>query len=125
MNTRTTILRSLVVCIALGSVACGTTKGAGLGGEVPGSGNVQTETRDTAAFEAVAFEYPADIVIQQGEKDTVVIEAEDNLVPQLSTDVTIGIHCVESDDGLAMYTSAMAPSTSAQPKSLLTRTHTS
>ncbi len=90
MNTRTSLLVALVLCTALAAAACAPTKGAGLGGAVPGSGNVQTETRDTGAFEAVAFEYPADITIQQGEKDTVVIEAEDNLLQQLSTEVTSG-----------------------------------
>ncbi len=90
MNTRTSLLVALVLCTALAAAACAPTKGAGLGGAVPGSGNVQTETRDTGAFEAVAFEYPADITIQQGEKDTVVIQAEDNLLQQLSTEVTSG-----------------------------------
>ncbi len=90
MNTRTSLLVALVLCTAFAAAACAPTKGAGLGGAVPGSGNVQTETRDTGAFEAVAFEYPADITIQQGEKDTVVIQAEDDLLQQLSTEVTSG-----------------------------------
>ncbi len=90
MNTITSLLRALVLCTALIAGACAPTRGAGLGGAVPGSGNVQTETRDTGAFEVVAFEYPADISIQQGEKDTVVIEAEDNLLQQLSADVSSG-----------------------------------
>lgn len=90
MNRRTSLLRVLVLCTASVVAACAPTKGAGLGGAVPGSGNLQTETRDTGAFEAVAFEYPADILIQQGEKDTVVIEAEDNLLQQLSSEVSSG-----------------------------------
>jgi hypothetical protein len=77
------------------------TRGGGLGGGVPGSGNVQTETREPGAFEALSIEYPgAEITIQQGEKQAVQIEADDNLLPQLSTEVLskrLTIKNVETD----------------------------
>jgi hypothetical protein len=67
------------------------TGGAGLGGGIPGSGIVQTETRNTGAFESISVEYPgAAITIGQGDKETVEIEADDNLLPQLSTEVISG-----------------------------------
>jgi hypothetical protein len=73
------------------TAACSLIGGSGLGGGVPGSGNVQTETRDTGVFEAVSIEYPgAEITVQQGDKETVEIEADDNLLPQLSTEVVSG-----------------------------------
>jgi uncharacterized Zn ribbon protein len=77
------------------------TRGGGLGGGVPGYGNIQTETRDTGAFEAISIEYPgAEIIVQQGDKEKVEIEADDNLIPQLSTEVLSGrltIKNVETD----------------------------
>ncbi len=100
MNTRQLVLQSFVVCAALAAGSCAPIKGGGLGGAVPGSGNVQAETRDTGPFEAIGLEYPADVTIQQGEEDTVVMEAEDNLLRQLSSEVFSGrltIKTLETD----------------------------
>ena len=88
----------MLVCIALVTGSCSLTK-SGLGGGVPGSGNVQTETRATGAFEAIAIQYPgAEITIQQGDKETVAIEADDNLLPQLSTEVLSGRLTIKSTE---------------------------
>ena len=88
MNTKKLLLPTLLVCVAL---ACALTGGSGLGGGVPGSGNVQTEKRDTDAFESISVEYPgSEIIVEQGDQETVEIEADDNLLPQLSTEVISG-----------------------------------
>ncbi|HEX5808920.1 MAG TPA: head GIN domain-containing protein [Anaerolineales bacterium] len=101
MNTRKLLLPALLVCTALLVVSCSFLGGGGFGGGVPGSGNVQTETRNPGAFEAIAIEYPgAEIIIEQGDNETVEIEADDNLLPQLSTEVlsgTLTIKNVETD----------------------------
>jgi len=57
------------------------------GGGVPGSGVVKTELREVSEFSVISIEYPAEIVIQQGDSDSVKVEAEDNLLPQLRTEV--------------------------------------
>ncbi len=90
MNARMLLFLSLMVCISLLVSSCTSLKGAGLGGAVPGSGNVQSETRAVASFEAIRIEYPADVTVQQGHADKVVIEAEDNLLRQLSSEVSSG-----------------------------------
>ena len=81
--------------------SCALIGGSGLGAGIQGSGNIQTETRDTGAFQAISIEYPgAEIIIQQGDKETVELEADDNLLPQLSTAVlsgTLTIKNVETD----------------------------
>jgi predicted small secreted protein len=77
--------------------SCSWMRGKGLGGGVSGSGNIQTETRDTGVFDVVSIEYPgAEIVIQQGEKASVEIEADDNLLPQLSTEALSGTLTIKS-----------------------------
>jgi hypothetical protein len=97
MNTRKLLLPALLVCIALLTASCSFTGGGGLGGGIPGSGNVQNETREPGAFEAIAIEYPgAEIIIQQGDKENVVLEADDNLLPQLSTEVVSGTLTIKS-----------------------------
>ena len=61
-----------------------------LGGAVAGSGMVKTETRQLAEFQSISVGYPADITIRQGDSESVRIEADDNLLPQLGTDVRDG-----------------------------------
>jgi hypothetical protein len=55
------------------------------GGGAPGSGKIVTETREVQDILAVSVNYPAEVLIQQGKVESVKIEAEDNLLPQLST----------------------------------------
>jgi hypothetical protein len=52
-----------------------------------GSGNVISETRKVSGFDAVSISYPAEIMITQGSSESLKIEAEDNLMPNLRTEV--------------------------------------
>lgn len=89
MNLKKSLLPYLLICTTLVIGSCA--KGIGFGGGVPGSGNVQTEKRHPGAFETISLDLPpADIIIQQGEEETVEIEAEDNLIPQISTELVSG-----------------------------------
>jgi hypothetical protein len=101
MDKQIFVFVSLLVFTSLVTASCSLIGGGGLGGGVPGSGAIQTETREPGAFEAIAIEYPgAEIIVQQGEEETVELEADDNLLPQLSTEVlsgTLTIKNVETD----------------------------
>jgi hypothetical protein len=55
-----------------------------------GSGHVVTETRDVSDFRAVEISYPAQVFVMQGSDETLEIEAEDNLLPNLKTQVRNG-----------------------------------
>ena len=55
-----------------------------------GSGNVISQTREVSDFEAVNVSYPAEVLIQQGSAESLKIEAEDNLLPNLKTEVQNG-----------------------------------
>jgi len=66
-----------------------------VGGRITGSGVVRTETRQLPDFTAVSVDYPADVVIQQGDVQSASVEAEDNLLPQLATRVSGGILYIE------------------------------
>jgi hypothetical protein len=90
MKNKIFLFVSLLV-LTLMVASCSLTGNGGLGGGVPGSGNVRTEARDTGPFESISIEYPgAEVIIQQGNKESVEIEADDNLLPQLSTEVLSG-----------------------------------
>ena len=97
MNIKKFLLPSLLIFAALLSTSCSVARGRGLAGSIPGSGNIQTQIRDTGAFQAIAIEYPgAKIIIQQGPKEAVEIQADDNLLPQLSTEVLAGRLTIKS-----------------------------
>lgn len=61
-----------------------------LGGAVAGSGVVKTETRQVSDFNTIVLDYPAEVTVRQGKSESLKIEAEDNLLPQLSTEVQSG-----------------------------------
>lgn len=67
----------------------------------PGSGIVKSQTREVSDFHAIEIEYPAQITITQGEAVSVKIEAEDNILPGLITQVKNGTLNIsyKSDDG--------------------------
>lgn len=59
------------------------------GGE-SGSGQVITETRHVSDFEAVSFSSFGEMTIRQGETESLIIEAEDNVLPEISAEVRNG-----------------------------------
>lgn len=57
---------------------------------VRGSGNVVSETRKVSGFNEISVDYPARVLVSQGSVESLKIEAEDNLLPGLKTEVTNG-----------------------------------
>src|SRR5215204_6504636 len=64
--------------------------GAYFGATDPGSGVIKSQTREVNDFHAIEIEYPAQITITQGKAASVKIEAEDNVLPGLITQVRDG-----------------------------------
>ena len=58
-----------------------------LGASEKGSGNMVTQTREVSGFDKISVEYPARVTISQGGTETLTVEAEDNILPGLKTDV--------------------------------------
>lgn len=59
--------------------------------KVRGSGNVETEKRDLSGFTGVKTGTSIDIYLTQGDKFEVVVEADDNLIEYIITDVDNGV----------------------------------
>jgi len=70
----------------------------GFEGSIPGSGVIETEARQVSGFDAIAFEYPAEITVLQGRSESISIEADDNLLPQIITEVRDGTLEIESSE---------------------------
>ena len=58
-----------------------------MGNSVRGSGNVVTQTREVSGFDSIQVDYPARVLISQGSAETLKVEAEDNVLPGLKTEV--------------------------------------
>jgi hypothetical protein len=56
-----------------------------------GSGNVISETREVSGIRALEINYPAEVIVRQGNQESLKIEAEDNLLPGLKTQVQNGV----------------------------------
>jgi hypothetical protein len=54
---------------------------------VRGSGNVVSESRQVSNFDSIAFSGSGDVIITQGDAEGIKIEAEDNLIPYIRTEV--------------------------------------
>jgi len=69
-----------------------------LGGAIAGSGVVESATYDVNEFQAISVDYPGDYTVRQGDTESVTIEAEDNLLPQLVAEVRNGTLHVENSE---------------------------
>ena len=54
---------------------------------IVGSGHLATETRNVSGFHAVSLESSGDVVITQGDTEGLTVEAEDNILPLIVTEV--------------------------------------
>jgi hypothetical protein len=57
---------------------------------VKGSGNVQTESRSVSGFTQVSLSLIGSMTIEQSGEESLVIEAEDNFLPKIKTEVSGG-----------------------------------
>jgi len=52
-----------------------------------GSGKVVTETRDVKYFDRVTLKGSGNLIIEQGDEESLTIEAENNIIPMITTEV--------------------------------------
>lgn len=72
----------LVSTLAVFTVSCKWTVGV-----VKGSGEIRTEERDVSNFKKVNLSGVGSLIITQGEKESLVIEADDNIIPLIEAEV--------------------------------------
>jgi hypothetical protein len=83
---RATIFLTLIMMLL---AACGGTTLVG-SNIIKGSGNVKTETRDVSGFTVVEVSGSGNLVVETGDMETLTIEAEDNILPLLTSEVKDG-----------------------------------
>jgi hypothetical protein len=80
MKTKKNILLILAFCMVPFSFGQGKKK-------IEGSGKIVKETRELSNFNAVKTATAIDVVLSQGENFSVIVEAEDNLIEHIKTEV--------------------------------------
>jgi len=70
---------------------------------VKGSGHVITETREVHGISSVTISYPGEVVIRQGEAESLTIEAEDNVAADIETNVVNGTLTIEGKRGASTH----------------------
>ena len=75
--------------LLLGGLAAALCGGAALA-RTAGSGREATESRPVADFEAIAVADSIDLVVRQGEKEALMLSADDNVLPLVETVVEAG-----------------------------------
>ena len=68
--------------------ACGS--GGLILGSIRGSGNVTTESRQVSNITGVQLDTSGDLTLSQGDSESLTIEAEDNLLPLLTSEIING-----------------------------------
>lgn len=85
-----------LVCLAMGLAA-----GCGVG-LVVGSGNAVTEEREISGVEGVSLSFVGDLRITQGDEEKLVITADDNVMPLITTEVKDGVLTIGSKSTLGI-----------------------
>lgn len=76
-----TLLLGLVLALALAVTACS------VGGGTRPSGNIQTQPRQVPDFDSINFTGLGTLTVEQSGSDSVQVQADDNVLPQLSSSV--------------------------------------
>lgn len=97
----------LVVVLAAAFIAGCAQTPAVPAGTIVGSGKVINETRDVSGITGVTFSAPGYLTITQGDAESLTIQAEDNVIPTITTRVTDGVLDIALADGTNLKTTSM------------------
>ncbi len=65
---------------------------------IEGSGNIVTESRAVSGFDRVTFSGFGDVNIQQGDKESLTVRTDDNIMPYVRSEVFQGTLVIDFDD---------------------------
>ena len=83
MYKKSLVLLLLLLAVILSVTACNLNA-------IRGSGNLVTETRDVSAFDGIALSGSGEVIITQGEAESLTIETDDNVMEHIKAEVSGG-----------------------------------
>jgi len=87
------------VAVGLVTVVSACSSNSGSDSVVTGSGTLRTESRDVGGFSTIELTGSGDVIIEQNGTESLSVEAEDNLLPDLTSDVSSGTLRLGTTDG--------------------------
>ena len=84
--------------VAVGLVIVVSACSSSTGDAVTGSGALRTESRDVGGFSTIELTGSGNVIIEQDGTESLSIEAEDNLLPHLTSDVSNGTLRLDTKD---------------------------
>jgi hypothetical protein len=72
-----------------------------------GSGNVVNQSRDAGTFNQIDLNGAGEIIITQGNTESITVEAEDNLMPYIKTSVNNNKLSISFDNGMPVPTKSV------------------
>ena len=100
MKNRTSYLLVLVALMS-SILACSVNIGNNVGGNtIRGNGTVVTETRDVSNISSIELAMTGRLHITMGDSDALTVEAEDNLMGYIQTDVSLGMLVIKTKQGI-------------------------
>jgi len=78
----------IIIAVTLVSSAC--VVSSGLGKTVRGSGQITSETRPVSGFDQIDICCGMQLVLTQGDTESLEVEADDNLLPETGSEVRVG-----------------------------------
>lgn len=91
------IIAALVLLAVVAASGC-------IGQKATGSGNVINQSQNVSGFNQVALEGIGTIIITQGNQESLTVEAEDNLIPYIKTNVSNNKLSISMDRGMPVPT---------------------
>jgi Putative auto-transporter adhesin, head GIN domain len=73
-------------------------------GVVSGSGQVATETRSVSGFTAIDLAGAGEVTLEQGDAESLTIEADDNVLPRLTSEVSGSTLKLDKKPGITVNT---------------------
>ena len=95
-------LFATLILVTVVLTACDIPAFLGEGRVVRGSGNVVEETREVSGVSGVKLATIGDLIIEVGDKESLQIEAEDNLIEQFETEVRNGKLIIGTKDNVRL-----------------------
>lgn len=98
------IIATLLIAAIL-LAGCGSITFQGSGNMIYGSGKITSENREVSGFSQVEFSGSGEAQITQGDRESLIIEADDNIMPYLTSQVVNGTLKLGLKPGTSISTS--------------------
>lgn len=84
------IIKAMVLLVLIGILAVAAVSCKWTIGVVRGSGDIESEEREVSGFNEIEFTGIGNLIIEQGDEESLVVEADDNIIGLIETEVRGG-----------------------------------